>query len=272
MTWKNVRILIFVFYSITAFIGCEPMAQNPEWKLVWNDEFDYQGMPDESKWNYATIGNPYDWGNNELQYYTADRDSNAIVDGEHLIIKAYHEEYQNREYTSTRLTTKGKGDWRYGRIEVMAKLPGGRGTWPAIWMLPTDNQYGGWPKSGEIDIMEHVGHDPDSIHTTVHTEAFNHIKGTQKGEATSLSDAETAYHLYAIEWSEDGIDFFIDKDKVFTFENTGNGPEEWPFDQPFHLILNIAIGGSWGGQQGVDNTIFPVEMEVDYVRVYQRIR
>lgn len=260
---------LYLLFLIITFLACNHPTQTPDWELVWSDEFDYKGLPDESKWNYDTRGNEYGWGNNELQYYTSSRDSNAIVNGNHLLIKTYQEDYQNRAYTSARLTTKGKGDWLYGRIEISAKLPGGRGTWPAIWMLPTDNTYGGWPASGEIDIMEHVGFEPDSVYTTVHTKAFNHIKGTQKGAATSVPEAETSFHLYAIEWDPEKIDFIIDDKKVFTFQNTGKGPEEWPFDQPFHLILNVAIGGNWGGQQGVDSTIFPAVMEVDFVRVYQ---
>lgn len=251
-------------------MGCKIISHGPTWELVWSDEFDYVGLPNEAKWNYDTKGNEYGWGNNELQYYTSFRDSNAMVDGEYLVINTYQESYENREYTSARLTTKGKGDWLYGRIEISALLPGGRGTWPAIWMLPSENKYGGWPASGEIDIMEHVGFEPDSIHTTVHTQAFNHIKRTQKGEGTYIPDAETAFHLYAIEWNSDKIDFFIDDDKVFTFHNTESGSDEWPFDQPFHLILNIAVGGNWGGQKGVDKSNFPVSMKVDYVRVYQR--
>ncbi len=240
------------------------------WDLVWSDEFNYNGLPDSTKWNYDTRGNAYGWGNNELQFYTLAREENVRVNGEHLIITARNEERGDHDYTSARLTTKGKGDWLYGRVDVRAKLPSGRGTWPAIWMLPTDNAYGKWPGSGEIDIMEHVGYDPDSIHTTVHTGTFNHIKGTQKGKSFYVPDSEETFHLYAIEWFPEKIDFFIDETKVFTFKNTRGGPDEWPFDKPFHLILNIAVGGNWGGKHGVDNNIFPATMEVDYVRVYKR--
>lgn len=263
---------IFFFLPVVLFgllfPGCAG-EQNEDWEMVWNDEFDYTGLPDETKWNYDTVGNSYGWGNNELQFYTVERKRNAYVDGENLIITAIREPWNDFNYTSARLTTKEKGDWLNGRIEVRAKVPGGRGIWPAIWMLPTDWEYGGWPESGEIDIMEHVGYEPDSIHTTVHTEAFNHSKGTQIGKATYVPHCEDAFYVYAIEWDQDEIDFFIDDKNVFTFKNSGKGPEEWPFDKRFHLILNVAVGGDWGGLHGVDDSIFPAKMFVDYVRVYQ---
>ncbi len=261
---KQVTTLLFA-----ALLMCSCQTKE-EYELVWSDEFNYNGLPDPQKWNYDTEGNAYGWGNNELQVYTVEREENASVNGEYLFINALNENWGDYNYTSARLTTKGKGDWLYGRIEVMAKLPSGRGTWPAIWMLPADNAYGEWPKSGEIDIMEHVGYDPDSIHATVHTATFNHIKGTQKGKSFYVSNSERNFHLYAIEWFPEKIDFFFDKTKVFTFKNTLGGSDEWPFDKPFYLILNVAIGGNWGGVQGVDNNIFPASMEVDYVRVYKR--
>lgn len=235
--------------------------------LVWSDEFDDPGLPDSDHWNYDTGG--HGWGNNELQYYTENRTENARVADGKLIIEARREPLEDNQYTSARLVTKGKEDWQYGRVEVRAKLPKGRGTWPAIWMLPTQNTYGGWPKSGEIDIMEHVGFDPGKVHGTVHTEAYNHTKGTQKGGNRMVPDAQEAFHLYAISWTAEKIDFFIDDALYFTFSNENKDSESWPFDQPFHLVLNIAVGGNWGGQQGVDESIWPQRLEVDYVRVYQ---
>ena len=174
----------------------------------------------------------------------------------------------NREYTSARLVSRDKGDWTYGRFEIRAKLPRGRGTWPAIWMLPTDWEYGGWPGSGEIDIMEHVGYDMNVVHSTVHTESYHHSIGTQKGESILVDDVDTSFHVYAVEWRPDRIDAFVDGQKYFTFVNEGTGYQEWPFDKRFHLLLNIAVGGSWGGAQGVDNSIFPQQLVIDYVRVY----
>ncbi len=262
-------IMRHIYHYILLFLLINPpiiYAQNACHQLVWSDEFDYTGAPDPSKWGYDVGGGG--WGNNEAQYYT-NRLDNSYVDNGILTIVAKKESYGGKSYTSARLITKNKGDWKYGRIEVMAKIPPGRGTWSAIWMLPTDWEYGGWPESGEIDIMEHVGYDPNKIHGTVHTEAYNHSLNTHKGASKTISDSQTAFHLYAIEWFEDKIDFYIDDVKFFTFDNENKSSAEWPFDKRFHLLLNIAIGGSWGGIEGIDDTIFPTSMEVDYVRVYQ---
>ena len=235
--------------------------------LVWSDEFDYTGLPNPQKWSYDVGGSG--WGNNELQYYTKDRPENARVEGGNLIITARREAMEGRDYTSARLVTKNKGDWKYGRVEVKAKLPQGRGVWPAIWMLPTEWKYGDWPASGEIDIMEFVGYEPDRVHGTVHTQSFNHGIGTQKGSSLQFTDLATASHVYAIEWYADKIDFFIDNQRYFTFTNSGKGFADWPFDQSFHLILNVAVGGNWGGAQGVDPSVYPQQFVIDYVRVYQ---
>jgi beta-glucanase (GH16 family) len=168
------------------------------------------------------------------------------------------------------MVSKGKGDWLYGRIEVKAKLPRGKGTWPAIWMLSTDWKYGGWPESGEIDIMEHVGYDPGVIHGTIHTKAYNHIIGTQKEGKLTVADCMDAFHVYAIDWSENKMDFYMDDTM---YHSVTRDPKDdftgWPFDQRFHLILNQAVGGNWGGKEGIDDSIWPQRMEVDYVRVYQ---
>lgn len=259
----------YFHYIILSFVFLTNQPIHAQtWELKWSDEFISAGLPDNTKWGYDVGGSG--WGNNELQYYTDSRLENARVENGNLIIEARKEAYGGKNYTSARLVSRNKGDWKYGRIEVKAKLPGGRGTWPAIWMLPTDWVYGAWPASGEIDIMEYVGYDPGIVHGTVHTEAYNHSIGTQVGASYSVPNAETAFHVYAIEWDESKIDFFVDGNKYFTFNNQGTW-QKWPFDQRFHLILNIAIGGNWGGVQGVDDNIFPVKMEIDYVRVYQAV-
>ena len=238
-------------------------------KLVWADEFDKPGLPDSTKWTYDVGGNG--WGNNELEYYTSQRPENARVEDGKLIIEARKEAYKGNKYTSARLLTKGKQLWQYGRVEARAKLPKGVGTWPAIWMLGEKVATAGWPRGGEIDIMEHVGFDEGVVHGTVHTEAYNHVKGTQKGKEISVGDAISAFHLYAIEWTADQIDFFVDDQKYYTVQKSvlGSTEAQWPFDQPYFLILNLAVGGGWGGQKGVDENIWPQRMEVDYVRVYQ---
>ena len=244
-------------------------AQSSYTHLVWSEEFDYAGAPDISKWSYDIGGDG--WGNNEAQYYT-NRLENARVEDGKLIITAIKESYGGNDYTSARLATREKGDWLYGRVEVRAILPEGRGTWAAIWMLPTDWEYGGWPASGEIDIMEHVGYDMGTVYGTIHTEAYNGMIGTQKGGDILLPDAHQVYHVYAIEWDEDSIHFIADDERYFSFPNYNTGYERWPFDKRFHLLLNIAIGGNWGGIEGIDDSIFPQTMEIDYVRVYQKFQ
>lgn len=259
---------LFVFLLIVTLVAsCNGTAER---KLVWSDEFDTNGAPDSSRWSYDLgTGNPDGWGNNELQFYTSDT-KNVRVENGFLIIEAHRDSVENKAYSSSRLVSRKKGDWRYGRVEVKAKLPQGTGTWPAIWMLSTDWKYGGWPASGEIDIMEHVGFDQGVVHGTIHTELYNHSKGTQKEGKITVPDVSEAFHVYAIEWTADKMDFIVD-DKVY--HTVTRDPKDdfkgWPFDQPFHLILNIAVGGNWGGQKGVDESIWPQRMEVDYVKVYQ---
>ncbi len=238
------------------------------WKLVWSDEFNYTGLPDPARWSYEEGG--HGWGNGELEYYTKAQKANASVSGGFLHITARKEKRDNNPFTSARLRTRYKGDWLYGRVEVKAKLPSGRGLWPAIWMLPSDWVYGDWPGSGEIDIMENVGFNPDTVWGSVHTKRFNHVIGTQFTRGFRLTDAATAFHVYAVEWTPDHISFFVDSKLYGTFRNTTKGWEEWPFDKRFHLLLNVAVGGGWGGAKGVDSTVFPESMDVDYVRVYQK--
>lgn len=263
---ENLRILGLIVLILLAGVKMHIFAQ--DWVLVWSDEFNSPGLPDESKWSYDVGGGG--WGNNELQYYTSKRGENARIEDSTLIIEMRKEAFQGKDYTSARLVSKNKGDWLYGRVEVRAKLPSGKGTWPAIWMLPTDWEYGEWPASGEIDIMEHVGYDPGVIHATVHTADLNHTKGTQMGKSITVDDCSDQFHLYSIEWSEDHIDAFVDGIKYFTFDNRGEGHETWPFDKRFHLLLNTAFGGDWGGAQGIDNSIASAKFYIDYVRVYQK--
>ena len=235
---------------------------------AWQDEFDYAGRPDPAKWGHDLGGDG--WGNHELQAYTERIDNASVRDGVLTITARRHDGGAN-EYTSARLVSKGRGDFLYGRIEARAKLPSGRGTWPAIWMLPTGQAYGGWPASGEIDLMEHVGYDPGRVHVSVHTKAYNHVIDTQKTSITAVPGAMSGFHLYRVDWTPAGIRGYIDDEQVFAFANEGSGPDAWPFDRPFHLLLNLAVGGDWGGKQGVDADAFPASMQVDYVRVYRLV-
>ena len=251
------------------------------WKLVWADEFNHPGLPDPAKWNYET-------GfvrNQEAQYYTQARSQNARATNGCLVIEARQEPFKNpafdpsaspadwirsREsaaYTSASLTSKQS--WKYGRIEVRAKLPCGRGVWPAIWTLGTNISTVGWPTCGEIDLMEMVGFKPDMIYGHIHTLESVNTKKVKDGDGIRVPEASKHFHVYAIEWDADKIDFFVDNQKYYTYHKTNNSEAGWPFDQPQYLILNLALGGAWGGAKGIDDAIFPQRFYIDYVRVYQ---
>jgi beta-glucanase (GH16 family) len=240
-----------------------------DWQLVWSDEFDRDGLPDSSHWGYDLgdgCPNLCGWGNAEEQTYT-DRPENVRVENGHLIVEAHRT--PEGAFTSGRVVSRDKAAWCYGRVEVRAKLPSGQGTWSALWLMPTESVYGPWPRSGEIDLMEHVGYDPLWTLGTVHTRAYNGMYGTQIVDSTLVGDAEWAFHAYAIEWDEDAIDFLVDGQRFFTFNRLSDDPALWPFDQPFYFIANLAVGGHWGGKYGVDPTIWPRQLVIDYVRVYQ---
>jgi beta-glucanase (GH16 family) len=255
------KLWIFIFQLL--FL-CFVYSQ--DWELVWSDEFNIDGMPDSSKWDYE-VGFIR---NNESQYYTRERTENARIENGCLVIESRREKYKESNYTSASLITRGKGSWTYGKIEVRAKLPSGIGMWPAIWMLGVNIKEVGWPRCGEIDIMENVGFNPDLIHGNIHTEKYNHTKGTNKGSKIKIGKPYLDFHIYSIIWNQNRIDFFVDGQKYFTYQKESSDPAVWPFDQKFYLILNAAIGGSWGGQQGVDDSIFPQKYLIDYVRVYQQ--
>lgn len=267
-----INLLLSVFIS-----GCtkdSSVANSiPEidgYELIWNDEFNNDGLPDSENWGYD-VGD-HGWGNNELQEYTAEDPKTARVEDGKLIITAFLiNESSSKTYRSARLVTRGKHAWKYGRIEMRAKLPGGTGVWPAFWMLPEEWTYGNgsWPDNGEIDIMEYVGYDPNVIHGTVHTDERNHMQGTQAGASVNVSGVENEFNVYTLEWDSEMISIYIDDYKYFEYPNEGRGWEYWPFDKEFHIILNTAIGGNWGGAQGVDDSIFPQEFVIDYVRVYK---
>lgn len=254
-----------------------PAATAPElvrpadYQLVWSDEFDTPGLPDPAKWMYDTGMNRQGWHNRELQYYSGPRAENAVQRDGKLIITARKEsmssapDWGGQRYTSTRLNSAGRTGWTYGFFEIRAKLPCGKGTWPAIWMLGSS---GPWPAAGELDIMEQTGKDPTRVFSTTHTTAGSGGKGV--GAGTQVNDACTAFHTYQMHWTAQQASFGIDGKTHFTYRNAGTGKDQWPFDAPQFLILNIAIGGDLGGE--VDDSIFPVQMEVEFVRVYQKAR
>lgn len=257
---------MFALGMLAAAAG--PVAAQ-QWQLVWADEFEGDGLVDASKWEYQVGGSG--WGNQELQFYTAERTENVRRESGRLVIEARREDYQGAAYTSGRIRTRGKADWLYGRIEVSARLPAGLGTWPAIWMLATDSDHGdgGWPDMGEIDIMEAVGHDPGRTHSAIHTNALNHSLGTNPFATRSVPTSTTEFHEYALEWTPKRITTFVDGVPNLVFDRNGADWRRWPFDRPFHLILNVAVGGTWGGAEGVNPDAFPTRMEVEYVRVYE---
>ena len=248
-------------------VGYEYDRESLTWELVWSEEFDYEGEPDPDKWGYDVGGSG--WGNNELQYYT--EGDNATVKDGCLVIEARKETVGSRDYTSARLVTREKGDWLYCKVEICAKLPSGLGTWPAAWMLPTDWEYGQWPASGEIDIMEHVGYDQDVIVQSVHNQKFN--GGQSKGVSYHVDGVSEDFHVYSLEWLPDKLIFSMDGMERYTYDpskfSKTPGYEYWPFDKRMHILLNLAFGGNWGGAQGTDDSYFPVEYYIDYVRVYQ---
>lgn len=243
------------------------LASGQNWDLVWADEFDVDGLIDTSKWSYQVGASG--WGNQELQYYTEERAENVRVENGRLVIEARNESFNGANYTSGRIRTIGLGDWLYGRIEVRAKLPAGRGTWPAIWMLASDSPYGSWPAMGEIDIMEAVGHEPGRTNSAIHTGGLNHRLGNNPFASLTVPTSATEFHTYAVDWTPNRITTYVDDSISLIFNRNGGDWQRWPFDNAFHLLLNIAVGGTWGGAQGVDPAVFPTRMEVDYVRVYE---
>ncbi|MEC5142964.1 glycoside hydrolase family 16 protein [Chitinophaga sp. 212800010-3] len=260
--------LCFVLGSFQWSQAQTPSARrHTKWKLTWSDEFNYKGLPDSTKWGYETGRSG--WGNNELQLYTAADTSNAKVENGFLYITARNTGGGDNKYTSARMTSRNKGDWKYGKLEVRAQLPAGRGLWPAIWMMPTRNSYGGWPASGEIDVMEHVGYMKDSIFGSLHSKTYNHVIGTQKTKGVFIKDPYSKFHVYGVEWTPDNITFLLDGKVYYQGFNEHKTFAEWPFDKPFYLLLNVAVGGNWGGKHGVDDTVFPAAMQVDYVRMYK---
>ena len=257
---------------LMAVAGIVCAQERAGWTLVWSDEFDKPGLPDATKWAYEK-------GfvrNKEAQYYTEARAENARVENGTLVIEGRKETYSGPDgkearYTAASLTTEGRFETTYGRVEVRAKLPSGRGMWPALWMLGTNIRSVGWPKCGEIDIMEAVGHEPGKVFANVHW--FSYEKGRHVFSGGKLTGQKTSegFHVYAVEWFADRMDFYFDETKYFTCPvgKAGTG-ENNPFHKPHYLLMNLAIGGSWGGKKGIDDSVFPQRYVIDYVRIYRK--
>ena len=263
------KILFLWIVTATAMNG---ILSAQDWELVWEDEFNGLAL-NTDKWTAMTgDGTEYGipgWGNNELQYYRAE---NVNVSGGYLVITAKRESFGGKGYTSGRIRTLGKGDWTYARVEFRAKMPLGQGLWAAIWMLPSEEVYGGWAASGEIDIVECLGHEPSTVHGTLHY-------GGESPDNTSSGASYTTdgwsfaneFHNFALEWEEGEMRWYVDGNlyQTQTSWRSSGGPYPAPFDQDFHLLVNLAVGGNWPGDPNA-STQFPQELSLDYIRVYQR--
>jgi beta-glucanase (GH16 family) len=282
MKTASQSVLLLSISVLAAVSACSApdtsVAPGSKWELVWSDEFDRAGLPDPTKWNYED-------GfvrNHEKQYYTTERRENARVENGMLIIEGRKERFKNAgyragsansrsadeyaEYTAASLITSRKASWLYGRIEVRAKLPQGQGVWPAIWMLGDNLNTSHWPRCGEIDIMEFVGHDPNHVHATVHYS----LDGKHKSSGSKLETPAPYddFHIYAVEWNKDRMEFFFDDKKYHTFDlKAAEENGENPFRKPQFLMINLALGGSWGGK--IDEAIMPQKFLIDYVRVFK---
>ncbi len=252
--------------------SADTVGQIDGWTLVWQDEFDAAKI-DLSKWTHEV--NAQGGGNNELQYYT-DRPENSYLEDGSLVIEARKEQYTDpegtRSYTSARMVSRGKGDWKYGRFDIRAKLPYGKGLWPAIWMMPSESVYGGWAASGEIDIMEMLGHETNKVYGTLHyggTWPDNVHTGTDY--VLPSGDFVNSFHVFSLQWEPGEIRWYVDGIQYQTQKewHTKNGIFPAPFDQDFFMILNVAVGGNWPGDPD-HTTLFPQRMFVDYVRVYKK--
>lgn len=266
--WNGHAAQVRLHYLVLAFLfaSCATApTEQPTWHLTWSDEFDHDGLPDPSHWDYEDGK----IRNGEAQFYTREA-RNARIENGHLILEAHRQDHDGSAYTAASLHTKGKASFSFSRVEVRAKLPHGRGVWPAIWMLGNDWPAAHWPACGEIDILEFVGFEPGVVHSNVHSDGYNHMRGNGRGTRIPLADASETFHTYAVEWDRERMVFSIDGGPTFAVDNDHTGAASWPFDGPFFLLLNFAVGGSWGGQKGIDESVFPQRFEIDWVRVYER--
>lgn len=271
MKLKFLSKILFIYLAIISisFASCskeeittspnDTIPEIPGYTLVWNDEFNGTAI-DLSKWEHEVNGDG--GGNNELQYYTA-LPTNSFLENGFLVIQARKENYQGKEYTSARMRSLNKGDWTYGRFDISAKLPYGQGLWPAIWMLPSDWEYGGWPSSGEIDIMELLGQEPNKVYGTIHYGTPSNHQYTGGNYTMPSGTFADGNHLFTVEWDTTGMKWYVDE-TLFHSEVHGQ-----PFDKRFHMILNVAVGGNWPGPPNLSTT-FPQKMYLDYVRVYKK--
>jgi len=258
-------------FTVTNAVFTGPLRRPADARLVWRDEFNGRIL-DARKWRYDTGRNKKGWFNGELQYYSAGRPQNLRVVNGRLVIAARHEtlssasDWGGQHYTSSKIISRQA--WTYGFYEFRARLPCARGTWPAIWMLPQDMKK--WPDDGEIDIMEQVGAEPNLIYSSLHTALFNHVKKTQRSAQKLVPSSCSRFHIYQLDWRPSSISVGVDGAGILRVVNDQPGGKgAWPFNTPFEIILNLAIGGDWAAAKGIDDAAMPQLMEVDYVRVWQ---
>ena len=262
--FKNLLFLSLILLCWT-LVSCKSSKTSSGWSLIWEENFNQKKSFDSQVWSKIPRGKS-DWNN-----YMTDFDSCYAMRKGKLVLRGIVNHTQRNDtapYLTGGVYTKGKKAFTNGRIEICAKLNAAGGAWPAIWMLP---EGAAWPSGGEIDIMEEVGYDPNVILSTVHCKAYNHSIGTQKSGTIKVPTAQTEFHVYAVEWTEDFIKGYVDGKCYFTFDNDKKGNKNtWPFNAAFYLKLNLAWGGDWGGAQGIDESALPATYEIDYVRVFQK--
>ena len=263
-----VRLALCALLLIPAFVAaCGNGEEEPTWTMVWSDEFEGPAgqLPSAANWTFD-IGT--DWGNNQLEYDT-DRPENVSLDGNgNLAITAREESYMGSAYTSGRIKTQGHFEQTHGRFEARIQLPVGQGIWPAFWMLGNDIDTAGWPQCGEIDIMEYRGQEPSVVLGTIHGPGYSASAGVTSRYVLSGARFDTDFHVFAIEWTEDEIRWFVDGEHYHTVDPSDVGGSEWVFDHPFFILLNVAVGGGFVGPPDASTT-FPQSMLVDWVRVYR---
>ena len=266
----GIPILLLLVVSVFTFSSCSTSEEQTVTQfssLVMADEFSTDGAINTSLWNYEIGTGDNGWGNNELQYYTS-RTENIKQENGYLLITANQEDYNGSAFTSARITTKGKFEQAYGRFEARIRVPYGKGLWPAFWLLGNDSDTNTWPQCGEIDIMEYLGDNPNTIFGSVHGPGYSAGEAVTKDYVLENDRYDTGFHVFGIEWSPDYINYYVD-DTLYQQITPADVPGEWVFDHPFYIILNVAVGGNFPGAPNAE-TIFPQTMLVDYVRVYQQ--
>ena len=262
---RATQLLLLAALAVAAAACGDRDATAPSWTLAWSDEFDAAAgaPPDPANWKHD-VGT--DWGNAQLEYDT-DRPENASHDGEgNLVITARRESFGGRNFTSARLTTAGRHAFQYGRFEARMKLPRGQGMWPAFWLLGANFPTVGWPATGEIDIMEYRGQEPAVVHGSLHGPGYSGGSALTRRYAPAATRFDNSFHVFAVEWSEDELAWFVDGTRFFRVSRE-SVPGTWVFDHPFNIILNLAVGGNYVGAPN-DVTPFPNTLVVDWVRVY----